>query len=74
MLVPRLGNIEQQWCAWQSCKEEATATDAEERVLEWLSQSADLNATEILRTDLKQTVHLMGPLNIVEIKLFHKEK
>ncbi len=43
-------------------------------VLEWLSQSPDLNLIEMLWKDLKQAVHRRKPTNITEFKWFCTEE
>ncbi|KAF7656364.1 hypothetical protein LDENG_00042530 [Lucifuga dentata] len=43
-------------------------------VLEWPSQSPDLNPIEMLWKDLKQQFHDRKPTNIPELKLFCKEE
>ncbi len=44
------------------------------KVLEWPSQSPDLNLIEILRHDLKQSIHAWKPSNVAELKQFCKEE
>ncbi|KAG2465812.1 TCB2 transposase, partial [Polypterus senegalus] len=43
-------------------------------VLEWPSQSPDLNPIEMLWKDLKQAVNVRKPTNIPELKLFCMEE
>uniref|UniRef100_A0A8C6UMI7 Tc1-like transposase DDE domain-containing protein n=1 Tax=Neogobius melanostomus TaxID=47308 RepID=A0A8C6UMI7_9GOBI len=43
-------------------------------VLEWPSQSADLNPIENLWKDLKTAVHKRSPSNLTELELFGKEE
>uniref|UniRef100_A0A4W5KWW1 Tc1-like transposase DDE domain-containing protein n=1 Tax=Hucho hucho TaxID=62062 RepID=A0A4W5KWW1_9TELE len=43
------------------------------RLLEWPSQSPDLNLIEMLWHDLKREVHTRHPKNNVELKQFCKE-
>ena len=43
-------------------------------VLEWPSQSPDLNPIEMLWKDLKRSVHARKPTNIHELKQFCKEE
>ena len=43
-------------------------------VLEWPSQSLDLNPIEMLWKDLKRSVHARKPTNIHELKPFCKEE
>ena len=38
------------------------------RVLDWLTQSSELNPTEMLWDDLKQTGHARNPSNISQLK------
>ncbi len=42
-------------------------------VLEWPSQSPDLNPIEMLWHDLKQYIHARKPSNVAELKQFCKE-
>ena len=44
------------------------------KVLEVLSQSLDLNPTEMLRYDLKRAFHARKTYNVAEIKQFCKEE
>ena len=44
------------------------------KVLEWPSQSLDLNPIEMLWHDLKQAVHAQKPSNVAELKQFYKEE
>ena len=44
------------------------------RLLEWPSQSPDLNPIEMLWHDLKRAVHTRHPKNIAELKQFCKEE
>ncbi|KAF7640673.1 hypothetical protein LDENG_00023530 [Lucifuga dentata] len=44
------------------------------KVLEWPSQSPDLNPIEMLWHDLKQAVHACKPSNVAELKQFCKEE
>ncbi len=44
------------------------------KVLEWLSQSPDLNPIEMLWKDLKQAVHRRKHNNITELKWFCTEE
>ena len=43
-------------------------------VLEWPSQSPDLNPIEYLRGDLKMAVHRRSPSNLMELERFCKEE
>ena len=43
-------------------------------VLEWPSQSPDLNPIEMLWRDLKKVVHARKPSNVAELKQFCKEE
>ncbi len=43
------------------------------KVLEWPSQSPDLNMIEMLWLDLKQSFHAWKPSNVAELKQFCKE-
>ncbi len=43
------------------------------KVLEWPNQSPDLNPTEMLWHDLKQSIHARKPSNVVELKQFCKK-
>ncbi len=43
-------------------------------VLEWPNQSPDLNLTEMLWHDLKQTINAWKPSNVAELKQFCKEE
>ena len=43
-------------------------------LLEWPSQSPDLNPIEMMWHDLKRAVHTRHPKNIVELKQFCKEE
>ncbi len=42
------------------------------KVLEWASQSPDLNPIEMLWHDLKQSIHAQKPFNVAELKRFCK--
>lgn len=44
------------------------------RVLEWPSQSPDLNPIEMLWHDLKKAIHTRQPRNLAELKLFCQEE
>ena len=44
------------------------------KVLEWPSQSPDLNPIEMLWQDLKQAVHARKPTNVTELKQFCMEE
>ncbi len=44
------------------------------KVLEWPSQSPDLNLIEMLWHDLKQSIHAQKPSNVAELKQFCKEE
>ncbi len=44
------------------------------KVLEWPSQSPDLNPIEMLWHDLKQSFHAWKPSNVAELKQFCKEE
>ncbi len=44
------------------------------KVLEWLSQSLDLNPIEMLWHNLKQSIHTRNPSNVIELKQFCKEE
>ncbi len=44
------------------------------KVLEWPSQSPDLNPIEMLWHDLKQSIHARKPSNVAELKQFCKEE
>ncbi len=44
------------------------------KVLEWPSQSPDLNPIEMLWHDLKQSIHARKPSDVAELKLFCKEE
>ena len=44
------------------------------RLLEWASQSPDLNPIEMLCHDVKRAVHTKHPKNIAELKQFCKEE
>ncbi len=44
------------------------------KVLEWPSQSPDLNLIEMLWHDLKQFIHARKPSNVAELKQFCKEE
>ncbi len=43
------------------------------KVLEWPSQSTDLNLIEMLWHDLKQSIHDQKPSNVAELKQLCKE-
>ncbi len=43
------------------------------KVLEWPSQSTDLNPIEMLWHDLKQSIHAWKPSNVAALKQFCKE-
>jgi hypothetical protein len=43
-------------------------------LLEWPSQSPDLNPNEMMWLDLKRTVHTRHPKNIAELKQFCQEE
>ncbi|KAJ0041565.1 hypothetical protein NL108_013288 [Boleophthalmus pectinirostris] len=43
-------------------------------LLEWPSQSPDLNPNEMLRHDLKRAIHTRQPKNIAEVKQFCEEE
>ena len=43
-------------------------------VLEWPSQSPDLNPIEHLRRDLKMAVHQQSPSNLTELETICREK
>ncbi len=44
------------------------------KVLEWISQSPDLNPIEMLWLDLKQSIHALKPSSVAELKQFCKEE
>ncbi len=44
------------------------------KVLEWPSQSPELNLIEMLWHDLKQSIHARKPSNVAELKQFCKEE
>ncbi len=44
------------------------------KVLEWLSQSPDLNPIEMLWHDVKQSIHARKQSNVAELKQFCKEQ
>ncbi len=44
------------------------------KVLEWPSQSPDLNLIEMLWHDLKQSIHAWKPSNVTELKQIYKEE
>ncbi len=44
------------------------------KVLEWPSQSPDLNPIEMLWHDLKHSIHARKPSNVAEFKQFCKEE
>ncbi len=44
------------------------------KVLEWPSQSPDLNPNKMLWHDLKQSIHDWKPSNVAELKQFCKEE
>ncbi len=44
------------------------------KILEWPSQSPDLNPIEMLWHDLKQSIHARKPSNVAELKQFCKEE
>ncbi len=50
------------------------AQEKQIKVLEWPNQSPDLNPTEMLWHDLKQSIHAGKPSNVVELKQFCKEE
>lgn len=44
------------------------------RLLEWPSQSPDLNPIEMLWIDLKRAIHMRRPKNMTELKQFCQEE
>ncbi len=44
------------------------------KVLDWPSQSPDLNPIEMLWHDLKQSIHAWKPSNVAELKQFCEEE
>lgn len=42
------------------------------KLLEWFSQSPDLNSIEVLWYDLKEVVHAQKPSNVTEVQSFWK--
>ena len=44
------------------------------RLLEWPSQSLDLNPIEMLWIDLKRAIHMRRPKNMTELKQFCQEE
>ena len=72
--------LKRSWVIQQDTDPKHTSKSASEwlnkkfKVLEWPSQSPDLNPIEMLWQDLKQAVHARKPKNVTELKQFCMEE
>ncbi len=69
-----LGYAAGQWSQTHQLVHLWMAQEKQNKVLEWPSQSLDLNPIEMLWHDLKQSIHARKHSNVAELKQFCKEE